>query len=55
MTIVELDDHRPCPHIVVRAPGRVHVLPRSLVEDLTAGRLSPADLEDPRLLPDIVA
>lgn len=52
--VIDMQAHRPDPHITLKGLNTVHVLPVSLIENVIEGRLSVAAV-DAELVRDILA
>lgn len=52
-SVVDIDDYRP--HMCIEGPGRVHVIPVAMIQNIIDGEMSVNDIEDPHLMRDILA
>lgn len=50
--VIQLDAHRPDPHIVLIAPGKAHVIPEAYIADIVAGTVDISTI-DPSLIRDV--
>ena len=42
--LIELDEYRR--HLVIQAPGKVHVFPLAMFDDVITGKLKPSAIDD---------
>ena len=45
-SVVDIDDYRP--HMCIEGPGRVHVIPVAMIQNIIDGEMSVNDIEDPQ-------